>query len=473
MNAPATVTAGPAAVTDQPAPPPVPVSRAARRAAARAQQRADDRADRAQQEADGRAARAQKEEARNERRAKRAKARAVWQDKLPGRAAAAAAAVSVLGIAGYAGVFAYDSLYKLAEKHSKYVPLQWLAPIGFEATLAGIVIWDLYTTWHEQPVWFLRWIARLFIAFSVIGNAWAGWPDPAGIFFHLPAPIGFAVIVEAIRLILLRKITKVKARERGTRSVARDPIPLARWLNDPVGTYLFYRRWTMYNPQNPDYLAQVELEILRLEALHTLRKYFEQRGEKKWKKSAPPNYLWQLYRGVNTAAVHEAIIAEFQIIVIKRALGNPGSGSSPTRTGGRRGRRTGSADRRRTGAPDRSGTGAETGNGTAPADPPQTGAETTLGTAPETSVPASQAAVSGWQQNVWRRAVARGETQGLTADAYVEQYRGHAIELVRQFTAEHDGKFPDKQEFAQLLGIQKVQVVRLHDEIKLQLGVVR
>lgn len=432
--------------------------------AGRRTQRAEDRA-RAQ--AQDRAARAQAQAEKDARRDKRRAGRTERRANYPAQAAAAIVTAAVLGIAVYAGVFAYDSLYKLAERHSKYVPLLHLAPIGFEATLGAVVIWDIYLTWRAskksaQPVWFLRWIARLFIAFSVIGNAWAGWPDPVGIFFHLPAPIGFAVIVEAIRIVLLQKIKKDKAQARNR--VAREPIPLARWLNDPVGTYLFYRRWTMWNPQNADYLVQVALEVKRLEALHTLRKYYEQLGEN-WKKSAPPNFLWQLRRGVNIDTVHATILAEFPIIVVVNRTPGNGAGN-PARTDRRRRGRTGA----RTAHPDRSQTGPQTDPGTGDETATQTGAETAAGTGDETAPAAGPA---DWQQNVWRRAVARNETGGLGFDPFIRQYRARAIELVREYVRDHDGRFPDKEAFAKLLVVQKVLVTGLHDEIKQQLGLVK
>jgi hypothetical protein len=448
--APDTVTAD--AVTGGPIPPPNPGRRATRAA--------DRIAARAQAQAGKDTRRAGKDGRRAERRARRAQRRAAWWAKLPDRVTAFLAGGSVLGIAAWAGVYAYDSLYKLAEKHATYVPLEYLAPIGFETTLTGLVIWDIYTTWKGEPVPLLRWAARLFVGLSIVGNAWGGWPDPVGILFHLPAPTGFAVIVEGLRIILLKRMKDAKATARGR--AVREPIPLARWINDPVRTYLFYRRWVMSNPENTDYFVQVDLEIKRVEALFTLRKHFQQRG-KKWRREAPANYLWQLRRGVNISEVHAAVIAGFPVL---------GSGKTDVRVdteprrNRRTARRTGAGTARQTGAGTVAGTGPQTGVGTGAGTARQTGPQTGVGSGPAGGSP-------DWRHNVWRRATARGEPSGLSFDEYTRQYRERAIGLAQTFAAGHGGRFPDQEEFARLLKVQKVMVAGLHKELKQQFGLVK
>lgn len=218
-----------------------------------------------------------------------------------------------LGAFGYGASESYDSLYHLALRQGTYVSLPHVLPIGFEGVLVAVVATDIVFTAKQHPVWFLSWAARLFVAFSIVGNALAGWPDLAAVFLHLPAPVVVAVVVEATRVVLLRKM---KANQLA------DKAPFARWLLSPVPTFFRWRRKIMWYPRMS--WQQFEtLEIDRMKAREKLRMHYKLLDQD-WRKVAPADIRRWLRRGVNL----EETCARVDALT--------GSGERPRDTSGKR-----------------------------------------------------------------------------------------------------------------------------------------
>lgn len=200
---------------------------------------------------------------------------------------------SVIGVAlllyGFSG--SYTTLFDLAEAHG--VPLPELNPIGVDLGLVGVVLMDIVLTLIRMPIAWLRQAARGLALGTIALNAAAGWtatgPDVIAIAQHTYAPVMIVVIVEALRLTLLRKAKRANVD-------ARDPIPIARWLMDPFRTPFMYRRMVLWGQTS--YGAAIDLEIERRQAIMSLRAVY---GGRAWKREAPADLVWMIKSGVRIA----------------------------------------------------------------------------------------------------------------------------------------------------------------------------
>jgi hypothetical protein len=152
----------------------------------------------------------------------------------------AAVGVSValgLGLAGYGVAGSYQTVSALA-KH-RGVPLAPLVPVGIDGGLIGVVVLDLVLSWIGQPIGWLRQFVRILTVGTVAANAAAGWPDLVSAGLHVAAPLMLLAMVEAGRIVLLRRIKSADGR-------TRDPIPVARWVLAPWPTWLMWRRMVLW-----------------------------------------------------------------------------------------------------------------------------------------------------------------------------------------------------------------------------------
>jgi len=116
------------------------------------------------------------------------------------------------------------------------VPLAPLVPVGIDGGLIGVVVLDLVLSWIGQPIGWLRQFVRIL---TVAANAAAGWPDLVSAGLHVAAPLMLLAMVEAGRIVLLRRIKSADGR-------THDPIPVARWVLAPWPTWLMWRRMVLW-----------------------------------------------------------------------------------------------------------------------------------------------------------------------------------------------------------------------------------
>ena len=198
-------------------------------------------------------------------------------------AAASLVAVVAVILIAYGAAASYDNLWHLAV--SRGVPLPRLMPVGLDGGLIGTVALDLTLTWIGYPLWWLRAIARLFALGTVAANAFAGWPDPVGMFLRVAAPVLIIVITEAVRAVLLKRRRELSDTTR---------IPLARWLLAFRSTFGLWRRMKLWGVT--DYAEGLATEIRRLQAVQSLTVFY--RG-KDWREQVPGDLAWMLRNGIS------------------------------------------------------------------------------------------------------------------------------------------------------------------------------
>jgi len=198
-------------------------------------------------------------------------------------AAASLVAVVAVILIAYGAAASYDNLWHLAV--SRGVPLPRLMPVGLDGGLIGTVALDLTLTWIGYPLWWLRAIARLFALGTVAANAFAGWPDPVGMFLRVAAPVLIIVITEAVRAVLLKRRRELSDTTR---------IPLARWLLAFRSTFGLWRRMKLWGVT--DYAEGLATEIRRLQAVQSLTVFY--RGED-WREQVPGDLAWMLRNGIS------------------------------------------------------------------------------------------------------------------------------------------------------------------------------
>lgn len=142
----------------------------------------------------------------------------------------------IIAAIGFAGSF--TAVRDLAEKKGfgDFAPF---FPIGIDAGIVVLLGLDMLLAWIRMPFPLLRQTAWLLTAATIAFNGAAAWPDPLGTGMHAVIPILFIVAVEAARHALGR-IADITA----DRHV--EPVPLRRWLIDPFGSFIIWRRMGMY-----------------------------------------------------------------------------------------------------------------------------------------------------------------------------------------------------------------------------------
>lgn len=132
----------------------------------------------------------------------------------------------VLGVivACYEVAGSYVTVSALAARRG--VPLPGWVPAGIDGGVLAVVALDLVVVWVGMPIAWLRQVVRLLAVGTIGANVVGGRPDLVAVSLHAAAPLMLLVVIEAGRVVLLRRFGKVE----GT---LRDVIPLARWVLAP------------------------------------------------------------------------------------------------------------------------------------------------------------------------------------------------------------------------------------------------
>ncbi|MFC0112622.1 DUF2637 domain-containing protein [Kibdelosporangium aridum] len=195
------------------------------------------------------------------------------------RAALACSIVIALALATYGAVGSYTTISDKAAQIG--VPFPGLVPIGIDGGLVGVITLDLVLAWTSHPIGWLRQLARLLAMGTVAANVSAGWPDPIAVCLYAAAPLMLLVMVEAGRAVLLRRAGL-------SSGLARDRIPLGRWLLSPWPTFLLWRRMVLW--QTTSYHTALDDEA----RLRRTRTHLRVRFGRHWKRTAPADLVWML-----------------------------------------------------------------------------------------------------------------------------------------------------------------------------------
>jgi hypothetical protein len=198
--------------------------------------------------------------------------------------------IVALGLAAYAAAASYESVSGLAAQHN--VPLHRWYPLSLDGGLVGVTLMNLALLWMEQPLWWLRWIARAFAFGTIAANALAGWPDPTGIMLRVWPSVLFVVVVEAAHAILMRHLKRKRQAEQPKRK-ERDRIPLARWFLARRSTFELWKRMKLWRIRS--YSVAVRTELSRQQAVVRLAEHYAP-GD--WHHDAPQDLVWMLETGV-------------------------------------------------------------------------------------------------------------------------------------------------------------------------------
>lgn len=157
-----------------------------------------------------------------------------------------------IAIAGIGFVGSYHAVTALA--YSKgFGSFSRVFTLGIDIGIGVFLAIDLLLTWLRMPYPVLRHGAWLLTGATIVFNASILWPDPLGAAMHGVIPILFIVAVEAARHAVGRiaDITADKYME--------SP-PLARWILNPAGTFVLWRRQRLWDIRKWSTVLELERE---------------------------------------------------------------------------------------------------------------------------------------------------------------------------------------------------------------------
>lgn len=126
-------------------------------------------------------------------------------------------------------------------------------PIAVDAGIIAFLALDLLLTWRRIAFPLLRYTAWGLTAATIAFNAATAWPDALGVGMHSTIPILFVIAVEAARHAIGRiaDITADKHLEGPNAS---------RWILNPVGTFILWRRQRLWEIRKWDTVLHLERE---------------------------------------------------------------------------------------------------------------------------------------------------------------------------------------------------------------------
>jgi hypothetical protein len=159
-------------------------------------------------------------------------------------------AVLVIATLGFIG--SYTAVTHLAQaKH--FGKFSHAFPIAVDAGIIAFLALDLLLTWRRIAFPLLRYTAWGLTAATIAFNAATAWPDWLGVSMHGTIPVLFVIAVEAARHAIGRiaDITADKHLEGPNAS---------RWLLNPAGTFILWRRQRLWAIRQWDTVLDLERE---------------------------------------------------------------------------------------------------------------------------------------------------------------------------------------------------------------------
>jgi hypothetical protein len=159
-------------------------------------------------------------------------------------------AVLIIATLGFIG--SYSAVTHLAIRKG-FGEFAHAFPIAVDAGIIAFLALDLLLTWRRIGFPLLRYTAWGLTAATIAFNAVAAWPDPVGVSMHGVIPVLFVIAVEAARHAIGRiaDITADKHLEGPNAS---------RWLLNPAGTFILWRRQRLWKIRLWDTVLELERE---------------------------------------------------------------------------------------------------------------------------------------------------------------------------------------------------------------------
>lgn len=159
-------------------------------------------------------------------------------------------AVLVIATLGFIGSYAAVTRLAIAKGFGEFAHA---FPIAVDAGIIAFLALDLLLTWRRIPFPLLRYTAWGLTAATIAFNAVVSWPDPVGTGMHGVIPVLFVIAVEAARHAVGRiaDITADKHIEGPN---------VSRWLLNPAGTFILWRRQRLWGIRRWDTVLKLERE---------------------------------------------------------------------------------------------------------------------------------------------------------------------------------------------------------------------
>ncbi|MET8694730.1 DUF2637 domain-containing protein [Streptomyces bauhiniae] len=159
---------------------------------------------------------------------------------------------AVLTIAALGFIGSYSAVTHLALRKG-FGEFAHAFPIAVDAGIIAFLALDLLLTWRRIAFPLLRYSAWGLTAATIAFNAVAAWPDPVGVSMHGVIPVLFVIAVEAARHAVGR-IADITADKH------LEGPPAARWLLNPAGTFVLWRRQRLWGIRTWDAVLGLERE---------------------------------------------------------------------------------------------------------------------------------------------------------------------------------------------------------------------
>ncbi|MFF9003644.1 DUF2637 domain-containing protein [Streptomyces achromogenes] len=201
---------------------------------------------------------------------------------------------AVLTIASLGFIGSYSAVTHLASAKG-FGKFAHAFPIAVDAGIIAFLALDLLLTWRRIPYPLLRYTAWALTAATIAFNAVAAWPDPVGTSMHGVIPVLFVIAVEAARHAIGR-IAEIVADKH-----IEGP-PASRWLLNPAGTFILWRRQRLWGIRTWDEVLGLERE--RRIYIAQLRKEY---GRRSWRRKASAEQMLVLSLAKDGMGIQEAI----------------------------------------------------------------------------------------------------------------------------------------------------------------------
>lgn len=200
---------------------------------------------------------------------------------------------SVLVIAALGFIGSYSAVTDLAAAKG-FGKFARAFPVAVDAGIIAFLALDLLLTWRRIAFPLLRYTAWALTAATIAFNAATAWPDKLGVGMHGTIPVLFVIAVEAARHAIgrLADITADKHLEGPNAS---------RWILNPVGTFILWRRQRLWEIRKWDTVLQLERER------RIYRAQLRREHGRRWRRKATAAQRLVLALSADGMSVQEAI----------------------------------------------------------------------------------------------------------------------------------------------------------------------
>jgi hypothetical protein len=200
---------------------------------------------------------------------------------------------AVLTIATLGFIGSYSAVTRLAELKG-FGQFADAFPVAVDAGIIAFLALDLLLTWRRIAFPLLRYTAWALTAATIAFNAATAWPDKLGVGMHGTIPILFVIAVEAARHAIGR-IADITADKH-----IEGP-PVSRWLLNPPGTFVLWRRQRLWGIRAWDTVVDLERER------RIYRAQLRRQHGRGWRRKATADQILVLRLTADGMSVQEAI----------------------------------------------------------------------------------------------------------------------------------------------------------------------